>query len=172
MNKKIIKPILVIILFLIIGTVGFHLIKYVYSDGRSQSTILDAFYFAVITLATVGYADSLELLNLKEPGHSIGIIFTVLYILIGYGIVLWAFSSLVANLVENTLTGSIKVKAMLKKIENLNEHYIVCGIGKSGLTIIDEFIKNKKDFVLVNIDQEEIESIKKYFSENDILYIT
>lgn len=172
MNRKIIKPILGIILFLIIGTVGFHLIKQIYSDGNSQSTILDAFYFAVITLTTVGYADSLELLNLREPGHSIGIIFTVLYILIGYGIVLWAFSTLVANLVESTLSGNKKIKAMLKKIENLNEHYILCGIGKTGLTIIDEFIKNKKDFVIVNTDQDEIEAVKKYYGENKILYIT
>ncbi len=171
MNKKIINPIAYILLVLIIGTVGFHIIKITFSDGQVDSNILDALYFAVITLTTVGYGDNLELLNLSEPGHSIGIVFTVLYILIGYGIVLWAFSSLIANLVEGTLSGSKKEKEMLKKIESLNNHYILCGIAKTGLTIIDEFIKTEKSFVVVSEIQEELDNLISSCGENEILFI-
>lgn len=171
MSKKILKPIAYILLVLIIGTVGFHIIKIVFSEGAVESGILDALYFAVITLTTVGYGDNLELLNLSEPGHSVGIVFTVLYILIGYGIVLWAFSSLIANLVEGTLSGAKKEKEMLKKIESLSNHYILCGLGKTGATIIDEFIKTKKSFVVVSEDQDELDSLSSSFEENEILHI-
>lgn len=171
MLKKSIKPVLGIILFLIVGTFGFHFIKIIYSDGPVNTTILDSLYFAVITLTTVGYGDNLELLNLGEPGHSVGIVFTVLYILIGYGFVLWAFSQLVTNLVEITISGKRREKEMLKKISNLTNHYILCGIGRTGITIIDEFIKTKNPFVIINNEQEDIEEIISLYPENEILYI-
>ena len=56
---------------LFIGTVF-----YVRTEGWS---VLDALYFCVVTLATVGYGDF-------APRTSVGKIFTIVYILIGAGV--------------------------------------------------------------------------------------
>jgi hypothetical protein len=56
---------------LLIGTVF-----YVRAEGWS---VLDALYFSVVTLATVGYGDF-------APRTSIGKMFTIVYILIGAGV--------------------------------------------------------------------------------------
>ena len=56
---------------LLIGTVF-----YVRAEGWS---VLDALYFCVVTLATVGYGDF-------APRTSVGKVFTIVYILIGAGV--------------------------------------------------------------------------------------
>ena len=60
-------------LILIIGTLSYH-----YIEGWSW---VDAAYFSVITLTTIGYGDF-------SPQTTFGKIFTIFYILIGVGVVL------------------------------------------------------------------------------------
>ena len=58
---------------LVIGTVTYH-----YLEGWSW---LDALYFSVITLTTIGYGD-------YSPQTTYGKVFTLLYIVVGIGIIL------------------------------------------------------------------------------------
>ena len=67
------KAIMLAVLFiLMIGTVFYHNI-----EGMSY---LDALYFSVMTLATVGYGD-------LSPHTALGKLFTIVYVLIGVGII-------------------------------------------------------------------------------------
>ena len=43
---------------------------------------------------------------------------------------------------------------MLKEISNLKNHFIVCGIGDIGNTIVKELKLTKRDFVVVDTDSE------------------
>lgn len=63
----------VTVVILIIGTTVYH-----YVEGWSW---LDSFYFSIITLTTIGYGDF-------SPQTTLGKLFTILYILIGIGIIL------------------------------------------------------------------------------------
>ena len=63
----------VTVVILIIGTIVYH-----YVEGWSW---LDSFYFSIITLTTIGYGDF-------SPQTTLGKLFTILYILIGIGIIL------------------------------------------------------------------------------------
>lgn len=66
------KAILLAVLFILtIGTIFYHNIE--------GMTSVDALYFSVMTLATVGYGD-------LTPQTNLGKIFTVVYVLIGVGI--------------------------------------------------------------------------------------
>lgn len=57
---------------LTIGAVFYHIVE--------KLNWLDAFYFSVITLATVGYGDI-------TPHTSFGKLFTIFYVIIGIGII-------------------------------------------------------------------------------------
>ena len=67
------KAIMLALLFiLLIGTVFYHNVE--------GMTYLDALYFSVMTLATVGYGD-------LAPQTALGKVFTIIYVLIGVGII-------------------------------------------------------------------------------------
>ena len=62
---------------LLAGTLVYHFVE--------KLSYVDAYYFCVVTLATVGYGDI-------TPHTSFGKIFTTVYILIGVGIITTFFS--------------------------------------------------------------------------------
>ncbi len=72
-------------LTLITGTLFYHSV-----EGWS---LLDSFYFSVITLATVGYGDF-------TPQTDIGKIFTVMYIFLGLGILVGFVTPIGEYLIE------------------------------------------------------------------------
>jgi voltage-gated potassium channel len=72
-NKHIYKLLLaLVVLILATGTVVYHLVE--------KFSWVDAYYFSVVTLATVGYGD-------LTPHTTFGKIFTTFYILSGVGII-------------------------------------------------------------------------------------
>jgi voltage-gated potassium channel len=72
-SKYIYRYLLALTLFTItLGTIVYHLVE--------KLSWVDAYYFSVITLATVGYGDI-------TPHTTFGKIFTTFYVLIGIGII-------------------------------------------------------------------------------------
>ena len=70
-------PICLFFLLLLIGTVAYHHI-----EGWRY---LDAAYFSVITMATIGYGDF-------SPQTDLGKIFTIFFALFGIGVMLYFFT--------------------------------------------------------------------------------
>ena len=58
---------------------------------------------------------------------------------------------------------------MEKKIDKLQDHFVVCGAGLTTRHIISELITVKQDFVLVSNNDEQLKSIKEDFK--DIFFI-
>ena len=70
------KPIVLILLVILIGTIGYHLIE--------NLAFLDSLYMTIITITTVGFRE------VKEPLTPGGQIFTIFIILGGVGTAIFA----------------------------------------------------------------------------------
>ena len=97
-----------------LGTVVYHHI------GRPTATWIDSFYFTFITIATIGYGETVDLSN-----HPMGRLFTVFIAVVGIGTMSYLFSTMVALLIDSDLNAELRKKRMEKEISELKGHYIV-----------------------------------------------
>jgi voltage-gated potassium channel Kch len=88
-NNKVINRIIAIAVFFIIaGAVFYHIVE--------KLNWVDAFYFTVVTLATVGYGDI-------APHTNLGKIFTIFYILVGITIFLALARGILLKIVKKRI---------------------------------------------------------------------
>lgn len=136
---------------LILGVTIFGIIGYSLMEGWS---IFDAFYMTVITLTTVGY---MEVHPLSNAGRA----FTSVLILTGVGTMLYALSIGVRVLMEGEIREILGRRKLSKKIEKMENHYIICGYGRMGKIICREMLHNGAPFVIIERIPEVFAAIDK-----------
>jgi voltage-gated potassium channel len=119
------------------GTVGYVLI-----EGWS---VWDAFYMTIITVSTVGYK---EVHDLSFAGQA----FTVVLLLGGVGTALYTFTFLATAIVEGGLPKRLQRRRLYHMLETIRDHFIVCGYGRIGAIVTDQFQRQGIRFVIVERD--------------------
>ena len=156
-RKRLIKGLIFTFITIAVGTAGYEIL------GGPEWSLLDSIYMTIITLTSVGFG---EIQDLSDNPYAR--ILTIFIILFGMGSILFVVSSITGFIVEGELTNVFGRRKMLKEISNLKNHFIVCGIGKTGYVVVKELIQTQRDFVVVDTDLKELEKL----SETDkILYI-
>ena len=144
-----------IILLLIIvftGTFGYALIE--------EWPLIDSLYMTVITITTVGYGEVGEL-------SGAGRFFTIGLIISSVGIVAYLISRIAGVVVEGEIRKFMGRKKLEKAIQNLKNHYIVCGYGRIGCYICHQFKAEGLPFVLIERDEQVIQGLE----EEGLVYI-
>ena len=129
-----------------------------------ESSLLDRLYFAVVTLTTVGYGEVIQVTG--RPGL---MIFTMVYMVFGMGLLLFAVSTITATIIEVELDHVFRRRRMERRIAKLNQHFIVCGGGETGGHVMEEFRTMRGPFVLVEQDEDRCAHLAE--SMPDLLYI-
>jgi voltage-gated potassium channel len=133
---------LAILLFtIIVGTVGYMIIE--------KWHILDAIYMTIITISTTGFEET-------HPLSPTGKFFTLILIVMGIGSIAYTGGRAAQLLFETQI---YRRRKMNKKIEHLDNHYIVCGYGRMGRFICDELAEAKVDFVVIENDNDKIDKL-------------
>lgn len=129
-----------------LGTLGYHYI------GRPTATWIDSFYMTFITIATIGYGETVDLTH-----HPMGRLFTVAIAVIGIATMSYLFSTLVALLVDYDLNAAFRRRRMDKEIAGLSGHYIVCGIGRVGTNVAQELTLTRRPLVVIEPDRAALD---------------
>ena len=145
-------------LFVLFIVLTFSVTGYMLLGGPSV-TFLDALYMAVVTLSSVGYDEIIDTTH-----HPALRVFNIFVIIFGVMIMLYVFSVVTAFLVEGEITNIFWRRKMLKRISELNNHYIVCGLGDTGRHAIEELERTKSPYVVVDHNEERV---KRLLQEED-----
>lgn len=140
---------LVVIVFLF-GTFGYYFL----SGGKVS--LFNCAYMTVITLTTVGYGEMFEMTN--YPGMRS---FTILLIVTGMGTVLYFASSLTAFIVDGELRALLRRRRMEKEIGNLEEHFIIAGIGQTGEYVLSEMLTSQRDVVVLDKNPDALARVRQ-----------
>jgi len=124
-------------LVLVGGTAGFVIVE--------GWTLWDAFYMTITTVTTVGYREIHELTPAGE-------VFNATLIVAGVATFLYALSTLSALLIEGELHDRWASRQRGRMLSQLHHHFIVCGYGRIGRTIAEEFRRQRVPFVAIEQD--------------------
>ncbi|WP_295113207.1 NAD-binding protein [uncultured Methanobrevibacter sp.] len=153
--------ILILILFAY-GIIGSHFIM--------GLNFTDSLYYAVITMATVGYGDYIPVTNLQK-------IFATTLALGGVALLAYVFNIMLTSFHEKMKTYSKGAKKM-NAIEKMDEYYILCGYGRVGKVVLNELIHRNQNVVIIEKNEENSEDIEenesvvvinKDATENDLI---
>ena len=131
-----------LVFILIFGISGFMLIE--------DWSFLDATYMMVITISTVGFGE-------VRPMTPEGRIFTIFLIMSTFGTFTYLISLVTTLIASGELGKNIKNYKILKIMNGLENHIIVCGLGRVGIQVAEDL--KKAGFIVVAIE-EKIENVK------------
>jgi voltage-gated potassium channel len=137
-----------------------------FAVGEGRWSWFDCFYMTVITLSTVGFAETLEGMNEMPEARAV----TITLIVLGSGTLLYFISSLTALIVEGDLQGILRRRSMQRAIDQLNKHVIVCGIGTTGRHIATELSAVGVPFVVVDTNRGRLDELSEEFNDS-LLYV-
>lgn len=144
---KLKKALLFFVVLLVVSTIGYKLLLGV--------PLLSAIYMTVITISTVGYKE-------VAPMNDAALIFSILVIFLGIGVVGYALSQAAVVFIEGHLQRLWRGRVMEKKIKNLSDHYIICGHEEVAEQIARELQRSGKDFVLMDQDGNYIRRLDEH----------
>jgi len=112
-------------------------------------SLLDSVYMVVMTLSTVGYG---EVHPLSPPLK----VFTILVIIVGVSTSVYIVGVLVRMMLEGEIREALGVRRAGQEIERLSGHVVLCGFGRMGEILARELCRNRRAFVIVEQNAEQI----------------
>jgi voltage-gated potassium channel len=125
----------------LIGTIGFRLVE--------GWPFFDAFYMTLMTLTTVGYGE-------VHPLSFHGRMFASFLMLVGVATVFVSFAILGDAVLRLELADYFGRRRRMRMLQHIDGHYIVCGAGRVGRSVVLELLRGGAQVVLIDNDAERI----------------
>jgi voltage-gated potassium channel len=127
------------------GTIGFNALL---SEGWVGS-----FYRSVVTVTLTG-------IDTKPRGAGAQFL-TIGLLLVGVAIFAYIASTLVELIARGVVTGAWSERRRRRDIERLRDHYIICGYGRVGRNVADEFRHAGVSYVVLDFSSEAIDAARE-----------
>jgi voltage-gated potassium channel len=108
----------------------------------------------VITLSTVGYFE-------VQPLDPAGRIFTMVFIIVGFGIFFYGVGVIAREVIEGEIQRTLGRRRVQRRIAHMKGHFIVCGFGRMGRIVCRELATKPVPFVVVERDPEMLRLIEQ-----------
>ena len=130
---------------MVVGVAGYMLI-----DGWS---LLDSFYMVITTIATVGYGE-------VHPQGEAGRLFTSGVIIFGVATMLYGFGVFAQTLTDNAFGEYRRERRLQRDLDELHDHFIICGYGRMGTQIVAELEQHQTPYVVIDQTAEALDRIR------------
>ena len=122
------------------------------ANGGQVKNLFDASYWAIVTVATVGYGDI-------TPQTTGGRIVAMALILVGLGILSFLVSIIVAAFNEEM--DELRESSTYAELNRFNSFIIICGFGRVGQHIAKQLEKDKQHFVIIDTKEANVLKAKR-----------
>jgi voltage-gated potassium channel len=136
------QPFIILHVIIIIGIAGYIIIE--------KMSLLDALYMTTISITTVGY-------NEIHPLSDAGRIFTIFLLITSWGTFAFAITRITQFVISGEINQYFKTRRLMKEIEKLDNHVIICGYGRNGHQASRILKAHEVPFIVIEKDQALIE---------------
>jgi len=147
-NQRILAMLLFPFILVLVGTVGFYVIE------LPTYSLFDSLYMTITTLTTVGYG---EVHTLSTSGR----VFNIFLLLGGVFTLFFVSGEILRMVVSGELQDYMGERYMNRALAELHDHVIVCGYGRIGTIICEEFSKGGQPYVIIDQDRELLQTFEK-----------
>lgn len=133
------------IVLVLLGALGYATI-----EGWS---FFDALYMSVISLTTVGYHE-------VHPLSSAGRVFTMVFVMGGVFTLFFMASEAVRAVVSGEVRSALGRQRMERSLQELKDHFVVCGLGRMGRFVCQEFSQLGLPFVVIEKSRELLQGFR------------
>ena len=131
---------------LLILIVAFGTIEYHWIEGWS---FWHSFYVTVLAITTVEAPTAMS-----RPAQ----VFTVFLLVSGVGAALYTFTLLATVVVEGGLPKRLQRRRLARMIEHLRDHFIVCGYGRIGSIVANQFRRQAIPYIVIERDGARLQA--------------
>lgn len=129
-------------LLLLVGMVGFTVAE--------DTSLWLGFVWALDTIATVG--------SIPSPQTTGGQVLKVLLIVLGVGTLFYALVAVTEFFVAGEVTGLLDERRRQRMVDELSDHYLVCGFGRVGSQVVRDLRAAGAAYVVVDPNPESVEA--------------
>ncbi|NLP57552.1 TrkA family potassium uptake protein [Lutibacter sp. B1] len=152
LRPRLYRAVVLLLIVIAIGVIG-----YMYLSG---DTFINALYMTIITMTTVGFGE-------VHPLSEVEKLFTIFLIIISISTYGFTVSILTEYIASGDFFEKLKIKKVQQRIDQLENHTIVCGYGRNGKQAVAKLKQFNQPCVVIEKRKDEIADLER----DNILYI-
>jgi voltage-gated potassium channel len=108
----------------------------------------DALYMTIMTISTTG--------GEPRPLDAAGRWLTLLVIVVGFGVLTYTLLTLISYILEGHLGQEFEGRRMRGVVRRMHDHFILCGYGRVGREIAQEFRNEGIPFIIIDLNSDSL----------------
>lgn len=159
-GRRLLLALLLLLVIALSGAYGFYAVL----DGALSYS--ECVYRTVLTIATVNEPlDLEEHPNLTDDDHRFLRHYTMVLLLVGIGVVLYAATTLAAIILETDYGGGARRRRHRKRLAMLDSHIVICGGGETGEILLQELRRLGEAFVIIESCGERVDFLREEYKD-------
>lgn len=139
-HRQLLRVFLASVVTIVGGTVGFRIVL--------DESWLQSLYRSVVT-ATLTGLDTV-------PSNDSARLLSIVLVLAGLTIIAYAGAVIVETIAGGIFTGALAERRRQRTIERLRDHFIICGYGRVGQRVAEEFRASGVEYVVIDFHDEAL----------------
>lgn len=123
------------------------------NPDSSINTLFEAFYWALVTISTVGYGD---LAPISEAGRSVAMVIII------SGIAVLSFSTSIVVSAFTEKLDEIKENKLLEDVRKQKQFYLICGYGDLSKQVASKLRRKGREIVVLDTAPERIKMAEEH----------
>lgn len=153
-RRRVVLALVVLVSVLGIGATGYWYLAWLQRPGFWSFG--DCVYFTAITITTVGYEETLDLDAIAGSRT-----WTLGLLVFGISANLYVISSITSFFVESDFGNIRRYRRLRKRMDQIHGHYIVCGVGSTGIHVVSELRAVGEKIVCIDQDAHALLELER-----------